>query len=148
MMMNYKIHKQSLRLFASLRGDAMRIDFTGLEELQRTLKQRLDSDSILEPTLNRAAEHLKEKLEENVYNFGFKKRSGRSKESMVIDNKIVDNSLVVGLSNQNNDAFYLYFHEHGTSKMPARPWFRPTFEREMNRIIEIMKNELITRMRL
>ncbi|WP_107923485.1 HK97-gp10 family putative phage morphogenesis protein [Lysinibacillus parviboronicapiens] len=126
----------------------MRIDFTGLEELQRELQQRLDSDSILEPTLKKGAEYLKDKLEENVYNFGFKKRSGRSEESMVIDSKILDNSLAVGLSNQNNDAFYLYFHEIGTSKMPARPWFRPTFEREMNRIIEIMKNELSTRMRL
>ncbi len=31
----------------------MRIDFTGLEELQRELQQRLDSDSILEPTLKK-----------------------------------------------------------------------------------------------
>lgn len=126
----------------------MRVDFTGLEELQRALQQRLDSDSIQEPVLQKGAEYLKEKLEENVYNYGFKRRSGKSEKSIVIDSKIVDGSLAVGLSNQNNDAFYLYFHEIGTSKMRARPWFRPTFENEMNRIIEIMKQELQRRMRL
>ncbi|MCT6925400.1 HK97-gp10 family putative phage morphogenesis protein [Metasolibacillus sp.] len=126
----------------------MRVDFTGLEELQRALQQRLDSDSIQEPVLQKGAEYLKEKLEENVYNYGFKRRSGKSEKSIVIDSKIVDGSLAVGLSNQNNDAFYLYFHEYGTSKMRARPWFRPTFENEMNRIIEIMKQELQRRMRL
>ncbi|WP_107838630.1 HK97-gp10 family putative phage morphogenesis protein [Metasolibacillus meyeri] len=126
----------------------MRVDFTGLEELQRTLQQRLDVEQIEEPVLNKAAEHLADALEENVYNYGFKKRSGKSEKSIVIDKKIVDGSLAVGLSNQNNDAFYLYFHETGTSKMPARPWFRPTFENEMNRIIEIMKQELRRRMHL
>ena len=83
-----------------------------------------------------------------MYNYGFKRRSGKSEKSIVIDSKIVDGSLAVGLSNQKNDAFYLYFHEFGTSKMRARPWFRPTFENEMNRIIEIMKQELQRRMRL
>ena len=126
----------------------MRIDFTGLEELQRTLRQRLDAEQIEGPVLTKAAEHLADALEENVYNYGFKKRSGKSAKSIVIDKKIVDGSLAVGLSNQNNDAFYLYFHEHGTSKMRARPWFRPTFENEMNRIIEIMKQELQRRMHL
>ncbi|TQR26871.1 hypothetical protein C7Y47_23960 [Lysinibacillus sphaericus] len=59
-----------------------------------------------------------------------------------------DGTISIGVSNQSTDAFYLYFHEWGTSKMRARPWMRPTFEREMNRIIEIMKNELKVRMRL
>lgn len=62
----------------------MRIDFTGLEELQRELVRRLDSDSILEPTLNKAAEHLKEKLEENVYNFGFKSVQGNRKNQWLL----------------------------------------------------------------
>ena len=40
----------------------MRVDFTGLEELQRALQQRLDSDSIQEPVLQKGDEYLKEKL--------------------------------------------------------------------------------------
>lgn len=124
------------------------IEMLGFEELQRELTSRLNPENIVDPTLQKGAEHLRDKLEAEVYKFGFKRRTGRSQDSMIIDKKIVDGTIAVGVSNQSTDAFYLYFHEWGTSKMRARPWMRPTFEREMNRIIEIMKNELKTRMRL
>jgi len=120
----------------------------GFEELQRELSNRSNPENIVDPALQKGAEHLRDQLEETVYNFGFKKRTGRSKDSMIIAEKNVDGTIEIGVRNQSTDAFYLYFHEWGTSKMRARPWLRPTFEREMNRIIEIMKNELRTRMRL
>lgn len=126
----------------------MNIEMLGFEELQRELASRLNPENIVEPALQKGAEHLRDQLEETVYNFGFKRRTGRSQDSMIIAEKKVDGTIDIGVSNQSTDAFYLYFHEWGTSKMRARPWLRPTFEREMNRIIEIMKKELKMRMRL
>ncbi|MGE6516638.1 HK97-gp10 family putative phage morphogenesis protein [Lysinibacillus sphaericus] len=126
----------------------LNIEMHGLEALQREIQQRLNPESIIEPTLIKSAEYFRDQLEENVYRFGIKQRTGISKKSMVIAKKVVDNSIYVGVSNQSNDAFYLYFHEWGTSKMPARPFMRPTFENEMTRIINIMATELRARMDL
>jgi len=124
------------------------IEMLGFEELQRELTSRLNPEKIVEPALQKGAEHLRDKLEAEVYKFGFNRRTGRSQDSMIIADKNEDGTISIGVSNQSTDAFYLYFHEWGTSKMRARPWLRPTFEREMNRIIEIMKSELKVRMRL
>lgn len=129
-------------------GDEMNVDFSGLEELQRELSRRLDAEEIQDAALKKAGEHLKEKLEENIYTFGFRRRSGRSEESIAISAEVKNGEIAVGLSNQNNDAFYLYFHEFGTSKMRARPWLQPTFEREMERIINVMKREVQRRLGL
>ncbi|MFJ5768146.1 HK97-gp10 family putative phage morphogenesis protein [Lysinibacillus sp. NPDC093210] len=126
----------------------MNIEFSGLQELQREIERSLNPENIVNPTLIKGAEHLRDKLEESVYRFGLRKRTGKSEESMVIDEKIVDGTITIGVSNQANDAFYLYFHEWGTSKIRSRPWMRPTFENEMNRIIEIMKDEVRARMHL
>ena len=120
----------------------MQIVFTGLDELKRTLETRLNSEEIRDEALLKAAGYFKEELEENVYSYGLKERSGKSKESFVVDKEIVNGQLRVGLSNQNNDAFYLYFHEYGTSKMRARPFMRPTFEREKQKIIDTMARVL------
>lgn len=116
----------------------MKVEFTGLEEMSSRLKSLSNSDHIRDEAVKDSAEYFKGKLEENVYSYGLKHRSGRSEESFVVDSKIVDGTIEVGLSNQNNDAFYLYFHEYGTSKMPARPFMRPTFESEIENIEKTM----------
>lgn len=116
----------------------MKVEFTGLEELRSRLEKLADTDHIRDEAVKESAKYFKGKLEDNVYDYGLKQRTGRSKESFVVDNKVVDGTIEVGLSNQNNDAFYLYFHEHGTSKMPARPFMRPTFENEKGNIEKSM----------
>lgn len=37
-----------------------------------------------------------------------------------------------------NDPFYWRFHEFGTAKMPARPFLRPAFEENQQRILNTM----------
>lgn len=118
----------------------MKVEFTGLEEMSSRLKSLANSDHIRDEAVKEGAEYFKGKLEDNVYGYGLKQRTGRSKDSFKVDNKIVDGTIEVGLSNQDNDAFYLYFHEHGTSKMPARPFMRPTFENEKENIEKAMAN--------
>jgi len=41
-----------------------------------------------------------------------------------------------------NDPFYWWFHEFGTSKMPARPFLRPAFEENQQRILETMATRI------
>lgn len=41
-----------------------------------------------------------------------------------------------------NDPFYWWFHEFGTSKMPARPFMRPAFEANVEKIKQTMANRL------
>lgn len=116
----------------------MKVEFTGLEEMRNRLEKMSNSNRIRDEAVKEGAEYFKGKLEENVYANGLKERTGKSKESFVVDNKIIDGTIEVGLSNQKNDAFYLYFHEYGTSKMPARPFMRPTFENEKGNIEKTM----------
>ena len=120
----------------------MDFQFEGMAELQRRLADMANFQNIEKQTLEKAGEHLRDKLEEKVYSFGFKKRTGKSAKSFVLKREIINGSIKVGLSNQNNDAFYLYYHEHGTSKMPARPFMRPTFEQEKQKIEQIMAEEI------
>lgn len=119
----------------------MRIEFEGLSELTKELERKFDK-SQNEDVLKKGAEYFKERLEESVYDYGLKKRSGKSEKSMAIEMKKGSDEIYVGLSNQKNDAFYLYFHEFGTSKFRARPWLRPTFEREQQAIIKKMADEM------
>ena len=125
----------------------MKIELEGLKELQRAIESKFDTSQNQE-VIKKGADYLKERLEESVYNYGFKRRSGKSKESIKVEVPSVKNEVYVGLSNQSNDAFYLYFHEYGTSKMRARPWMRPTFEREQQAIINEMAKEMRARLRL
>lgn len=120
----------------------LNIQLHGLEELTREIEKMANNERITEVALHAGAKYFKEVLEAEVYNHGLKKRSGKSEDSFVIDTRIVDGTINVGLSNQNNDAFYLYFHEWGTSKMPARPFMRPAFENHKTFIIEMMADKI------
>ncbi|MEK5530652.1 HK97-gp10 family putative phage morphogenesis protein [Viridibacillus sp. FSL R5-0468] len=112
----------------------MDFEFTGLEELRNRLTGMSNAKLIEEKALKKGGEYLREKLESNVYSHGLKNRSGKSAESFKISPKVINGAIEVGLSNQNSDAFYLFFHEFGTSKMPARPVVRPIFEQEKTNI--------------
>ncbi len=41
-----------------------------------------------------------------------------------------------------DDPFYWFFHEFGTSKMAARPFIRPAFEESKERVIEVMTEKI------
>lgn len=124
-----------------------KFELEGLDELRREMESRFD-DKHNQDVLKVGADYFKGRLEETVYTHGFKRRLGKSEESMKIVIPSNKDEIEVGLSNQNTDAFYLYFHEYGTSKMRARPWMRPTWENEMQNIINKMKEEMKARLRL
>lgn len=121
---------------------SLNIQLLGMEDLTRQIKRLANVEQITEEALNAGAEYFREVLESEVYSHGLTERSGNSGESFVIDTRIVDGAINVGISNQDNDAFYLYFHEWGTSKMPARPFMRPTFENHQAYIAQSMAEKI------
>lgn len=125
----------------------MKIELDGLKELQRALESKFDTTQN-EAVLQKGAEYLKERLEDSVYDYGLTKRTGKSEKSIAIEVSKSGNEVYVGVSNQRSDAFYLYFHEFGTSRMRARPFVRPTFENQMQNIIDAMAKEMKARLRL
>lgn len=125
----------------------LNIEMVGLRELQSEFEKKFGVE-FHKPVLEKGAEYLKERLEDSVYDYGLKKRTGKSEQSMAVEVSKTANEVYVGVSNQNNDAFYLYFHEWGTSRMRARPFMRPTFETQMQNIIDAMAKEMLARMRL
>lgn len=120
----------------------LNIQLSGLEELTREIERMADGDRVTEAALLSGAGYFKEVLENEVYSHGLKKRTGRSEKSVVVDSRVVGGVINVGISNQDNDAFYLYFHEWGTSRMRARPFMRPAFENHKTLIITKMGDEV------
>lgn len=56
--------------------------------------------------------------------------------------KIVQYRYIKKVVTYENDPFYWWFHEFGTSKMPARPFMRPAFEANVERVKQAMANRL------
>jgi len=119
----------------------MQVKFEGIDKLSQKLKDMQILGELEGSALNKSADHLKEKLQDNVYRMGLSRRSGRAEDSVLIS-EIQDGRIFIGFSNQQNDAFYMFFHEWGTSKMPARPVLRPTFYQEYKTLNRILKEEL------
>lgn len=125
----------------------LNIEFLGLRELQAEFENKFGVE-FNQPVLEKGANYFKEQLERSVYDYGLSKVSGKSEDSIVIEMKDDGKEVFIGISNQNNDAFYLYFHEWGTSKMPARPFMRPTFENQLQNLMDVMADEMRARLGL
>ncbi|MBO0586118.1 HK97-gp10 family putative phage morphogenesis protein [Sporosarcina sp. E16_8] len=112
-----------------------RIEMTGLAELQARLSQMANATNIEKDALTEAGEHLRKEIQNNV-----PVRTGKLKESITKD-EVVDGKIQIGPSQQ-GPAFRAHFVEFGTRKMSARPFMRPTFEREKTRIEQIMAEQI------
>ncbi|TFE02885.1 HK97-gp10 family putative phage morphogenesis protein [Jeotgalibacillus salarius] len=119
----------------------MRVEFEGVDRLSQKLKDMQIFGEVEGSALNKSAEHLKKKLTDNVYKLGLDRKTGKAEESVLIS-EVHAGKIFIGFSNQQNDAFYMFFHEWGTSKMPARPILRPTFYQELQALNRILKEEL------
>lgn len=129
-------------------GAGLHVQFDGLKELQAEFDRMFSDSNAHQPVLEKGAEYFRDVLEGTVYDYDFDKRSGKSEKSMAIQKSPVDNEIYIGVSRKSSDAFYLYYQEYGTSKIRARPFMRLAFEKELDKIIEIMAQEMRARMRL
>ncbi|WP_227397327.1 HK97-gp10 family putative phage morphogenesis protein [Jeotgalibacillus aurantiacus] len=119
----------------------MQVKFEGIDRLSQKLDEMKILGEVEGSALNKSADHLKSKLQDNVYRMGLSRRTGKAEGSVLIS-EIQDGKIFIGFSNQQNDAFYMFFHEWGTSKMRARPVLRPTFYQELQTLNRILKEEL------
>lgn len=113
----------------------MDVDVSGFDELLKRLKQISNTDGLEKKTLEAGAAETKKVLEAAA-----PVRSGVLKGN-IITTDIMNGAIEIG-TKPTGDGFYGFFLEFGTSKLTARPWARPAFERSKNTIKGIMAAEL------
>lgn len=67
-------------------------------------------------------------------------RSGKKRYAKTVKN--VRKGIVGETYKTRGDAYYWYFFEFGTSKMPARPFLRPAFESKKEKALEVIAESL------
>ncbi|WP_227397347.1 HK97-gp10 family putative phage morphogenesis protein [Jeotgalibacillus aurantiacus] len=120
----------------------MNIQIDGLSQIADKLRKMAENAPEIEKkAVEAAGDYLKDKISDNAYKTGLVRRTGKAATS-VIKTEYKNGKLEVGYSNQGNAAFYMFFHEFGTSKMKATPVVRPVFIREKVNLINIMADEM------
>lgn len=114
----------------------------GMDELLNKISEmgrkasRIENDALI-----KAAEPI---LEDAVRSAP--KLTGKGKEGLKITRpKLKDGKryILIGIDRGDiSEIFYMKFHEFGTSKMQARPFLGPAYEKNKTKAMEIIKEEL------
>ncbi|WP_416044896.1 HK97-gp10 family putative phage morphogenesis protein [Clostridium tyrobutyricum] len=120
------------------------IKVEGMSELIEKLEAKNARFNTIE---NRALKLGAEPILEDMKNTNsFKNRSGNLKKALAVGKIKTKNgvkSIKIGVSGgDNSSAYYGKFVEFGTSKMPAKPFIEPAFEKHKGEVIEIIKQEI------
>ena len=122
------------------------IDFSCIDKLQDKLKEMGRKGSQIEnKALLAGAEIINNEIKKNAPT-----KTGHAKSFLKVSKVKKEKGIKVvkvGISkSDNSEAFYLKFHEYGTSKMPARPFMKPAFLRKrkdaLNITLDIIRKEL------
>lgn len=123
----------------------MPANLTGMQALMRQLQQmnREVDQSLKEKALKAGGEVYVEGIKNEITSKGLIK-SHRWIDSIIVSD-VEDGTVAIG-SEVGKKAFYDYFHEIGTSKMPARPVYGPVYLNKMGEVeremIHVIKREL------
>ncbi|SHH05918.1 HK97-gp10 family putative phage morphogenesis protein [Tepidibacter thalassicus] len=114
----------------------------GLKELEQKLQEMGNKTSRIEnKAIKKAAEPILEDAKANA-----PVDTGRLREGLKISNIKTKNGekyVEVGITKgDNSEMFYGKFIEWGTSKMPAKPYLAPAYEKNKSKIKEIIIKEL------
>ncbi|WP_147564950.1 HK97-gp10 family putative phage morphogenesis protein [Clostridium tyrobutyricum] len=120
------------------------IELTGVDEILNKLQSIGANVSRLEnKALKNAAEPV---LEDAKATNAFKDRSGKLRKGLKITSvkkKEGIKYILVGVDRgDNSEVFYGKFVEFGTSKMPARPFLQPAYEKNKQNIKRIIAETL------
>lgn len=113
----------------------MELRVSGLESITRRIRALGDTQEVERKALEAGADHAKAELEKAAPVL-----TGNLKAN-IIQTEIKDGKIDIG-TRPTGDGFYGFFLEFGTSKMPARPWARPAWERNKRKVKDIMADEL------
>ncbi|ERN52830.1 HK97 gp10 family phage protein [Alkalihalophilus marmarensis] len=112
----------------------------GLEELMRSLEQSSnDVEKVKEDALLAGAKIMQDETKKTAGTV-LKRRSGDLINNIEISD-VEGDEVHVYVDNQGK-AYYGHMHENGTSKMPARPFMGPTFNRSKVQINRAMANKI------
>ena len=125
-----------------------KIELEGMQQLLDNLQQLGQRASRIEnQALTKAAEPI---LADAVQSAP--KKTGKGKRGLTISRPRKQGEgryVLVGLGRGDiSEIFYMKFHEFGTSKMKARPFLGPAYEKNKNKAVEIIRNELRRGLRL
>lgn len=117
------------------------IEVEGLEQLQKKLLELGRKGSAIENNaLKKAAEPILNDAKAKAPVL-----TGKGRAELKISNIKKQGGtkyVLVGIDKGDiSDIFYMKFQEFGTSKMSARPFLSPAYERNKSRTIEILKDE-------
>lgn len=112
------------------------LDFSDIDKLQKRLDEMGRKGATLEnKALIAGAEVINKEIIRNA-----PERTGHAKKFLKVSKVSKEKGIKVvkvGISKgDNSEAFYLKFHEYGTSKMSARPFMRPAFEKKKKEALE------------
>lgn len=107
----------------------------GLDELRAKLDSYANKVGVTNTALEKAAEHLRGAIANSVT-----VRTGALKAA-IIKGEVKNGKVLIGPSQQ-GPAFRAHFVEFGTKYMTAKPFMRPTFQREKKTIEKIMADEI------
>lgn len=118
----------------------MKFEMTGIEEMTRELEKMTNDIAKYEnEAVNEAGEYYQKKVIENApMKTGNLRRHIERTEA-----KDAETTIFV---DQQGKAYYGVMVEEGTSKMRARPYMYPTYQREVNKLIAIMADVLRKRL--
>ncbi|MED1603052.1 HK97-gp10 family putative phage morphogenesis protein [Alkalihalophilus marmarensis] len=120
--------------------DKFKFEFEGIDDLLRTLEQSShDVEKAKEDALLAGAKVMQEETKKAAETV-LKRRSGTLIGNIEISD-VEGDEVSVYVDNQGK-AYYGHMHEFGTSKMPARPFMGPAFNRSGFKINKALADKL------
>lgn len=127
---------------------AVKVKIEGFEEITAAIKNLgSKADAIVDPALEKAIEPIYKEIKSLApYDSRPNSSPGHLKDN-IPKNKIIKNGtnhyISVGWEKgDNSDYFYAKFPEWGTSKMVAKPFMQPGYQRKKNEALSVLANEI------
>lgn len=120
----------------------------GAQVVKNAAKQKAPKDTgNLEAAI--LVKWIKNNGNKNISKYIVGVRSGKGKRFGEIEGGTTQDvkDAKAGTGKLGKEAFYWWFHEFGTVKMPARPFLVPAFEQNQNQAIDAMKKRLEQRIK-
>lgn len=113
--------------------------FGDFNQLDNDIEKFSDALNGLPEVMDKGAELIRDRAKRTAVNKGLH-TTGKGVDGIVYERDGDDR--LIGWAKRPN--FHLYFHEIGTYKDPARPHLRPAGEESENEVIELVRRETIT----